>query len=451
MRLLTAVGTRFSNPGDMVQAVIIAPVRDRDTLLLPAGTRVSGKVNKVERLGLGLRHTSATMDLRFSDLHLLDGTVIPIHAQVASVEEAREVVTESGTILGIHPSASFSTGVSTLFALLCVGEPELRLPVLGFKFLAARSPDAEIAFPPGTEMQLRLTREVELASISEDRSAVPLLTAKEGTHLESELGKLPHQQTSLDRKHSSDLINIAIAGTRQSVERAFAAAGWTGTETHGVMALYHMYHCVVQRVGYSRAPMTELTLNSSPPDISFQKNLDTFARRHHIRLWQDERTGVWLGAATEDVKYEIRAMRFTHGSDHQIDNERAKVVNDLIFTGCVSRGALVRRPDLKLVQEGGHSIVTDGDVAVLELNACDDPHGMPANPQKPRPVRTIRAALAVGEDIARSNPVTVGRALIKAIADTSKSQPKEFLGICNRAISLSRIRGNQSDQVLAVR
>jgi hypothetical protein len=359
---------------------------------------------------------------------------------LAAVEEARETVSDTGAVIGIHPGASFSTGVSGVFTLLFIGEPEFRLPVLAFKFLAARSPDAEITFPAGTEMLLRLTHNVELPNQASDRPTVPLVTVSQGDRLQSMLATLPQQQTSGDGKGPSDLINIVLQGSQQAIERAFRAAGWDGSEPHGVMALYHMYHCVVQRVGYRMAPMATLKFNGNPSDVTFQKSLDTFAKRHHIRLWRGPQPDLWLGAATEDIKYKFRALGVTHATDRYIDNERAKIVNDLVFTGCIDRGALVPRPSLNTVRGGPQSVFTDGDVAVLQLNTCDSPRVMPSDPQTRRPVRAVRLALAVTEDIVRSNPVSVGYAMTKSMFESSKVPAKERVqesGAYARAVAIS--------------
>jgi hypothetical protein len=34
------------------------------------------------------------------------------------------------------------------------------------------------------------------------------------------------------------------------------------------------------------APMGRLTLNGATADAEYQKSLDTFSRRHHLRLWE---------------------------------------------------------------------------------------------------------------------------------------------------------------------
>ena len=126
VRLLHHVGSRGSHPGDSVTASVIFPVFDQGRLILAAGALVSGNVELIDKLGLGLRHSVARVDIHFTQLRLLDGTVTPIDARVASVETARETVSADGAILGINPTANFSTGVSIAFTLAVLDESQLR-------------------------------------------------------------------------------------------------------------------------------------------------------------------------------------------------------------------------------------------------------------------------------------------------------------------------------------
>jgi hypothetical protein len=424
VRLLHKVGSRVSHVGDAVQASVVTPVFDHDSLLIPAGAVVMGTVQHTDRLGMGFRHATARLDLQFTQLRLPDGAIVPIDARVASVETARESVRTDGAIIGINPTANFSTGVSALFTLCNLAEREFRLPILGFKFLAARSPDPEIAFPAGTEMVLRVIGNADLRTPA-TQPGVPMLPAAQIADVQNILSNLPAQQTDRGHNRPSDLVNILIIGNRDEVYRSFTAAGWSVPETHGILAFYHMFHCAVERKSSSGLPMSDLKLNGYSPDASFEKSLDTFAKRHHIRLWRDAQSGAWLGAATEDVSYKLYKAHLTHATDRRIDNERAKIVNDLAFTGCIDRGALIPRNSLKPAQESGSSIVTDGDIAVLQLNGCDAPRTMPSDPPKARPVRIVSAVVAVGVDIARSNPITVAVGLTKSLLDNSKMQANE--------------------------
>src|SRR5207253_5703095 len=95
---------------------------------------------------------------------------------------------------------------------------------------------------------------------------------------------------------------------------------------------------VAEMRGYNEAPVSILLLDGRPPDLVFQKQHNTFAARHHLRIWRRPDTfqgkPVWVCAATHDtaIDFSPENRTFTHKIDPEIDKERAKVVNDLLFT-----------------------------------------------------------------------------------------------------------------------
>ena len=119
--------------------------------------------------------------------------------------------------------------------------------------------------------------------------------------------------------------------------------------------------------------MSILLLEGQRPDLVFQKQHNTFAKRHHLRIWRRpvEFRGlpVWVCAATHDIgiEFSMENRTFIHKIDPEIDRERAKVVNDFLLTGMVKGLALVPRPAAP--REGmnatGDQIRTDGAMAVL--------------------------------------------------------------------------------------
>jgi LssY C-terminus len=126
--------------------------------------------------------------------------------------------------------------------------------------------------------------------------------------------------------------------------------------------------------------MNTLTLNGVPSDFVYQKSLDTVQKRHHVRLWkQPQRADVWLGAAAEDIAFRFVLTHWTHSTASKIDNERAKVVNDLAFTGCLDAAGLVPRDFREVLQDpkGERLILTDANIAVVRLNGCTNPRSMP--------------------------------------------------------------------------
>lgn len=402
--------------------MVIAPVYEQDRLVVPQGAVLSGLVEGVDRLGFGIKHPSARINYRFTSLEFPDGTVSRLEARTQEVETGREHVTPGGDIRGINPEANLSSGASVLISAL-IANIDFSVPALGLKFLIARSPDAEIYFPAGTELILRVTTDTTIEDLPGPQN-VPALDEAEERKAETLLAAVP-VQSFLAPNRPSDLVNVMLFGTRGQIARAFRAAGWDGEQNHSPLAAYRMYHCLVQRTGYSMAPMARLRLNGQKPDALYQKSLDTFAKRHHIRLWQQGQSDAWIGATTQDISYAFRGMHMTHAIDEDIDNERAKVVNDLWLTGCVSAASVVPRTGGMQYESVGYPISTDGGVAVLRLNDCDTPLATwmtPIRSQSFRQFTLRRMLVAIGNDLSHSNPVTVAYTLAKNILSGSTLQ-----------------------------
>jgi hypothetical protein len=77
-------------------------------------------------------------------------------------------------------------------------------------------------------------------------------------------------------------------------------------------------------------------------------------------------------AATHDIGIDFSEAdrTFIHRIDSQIDRERDKVVDDLLFTGRVQRFDLVERPAVPRQGRNatGDNLETDGRIAVLLLH-----------------------------------------------------------------------------------
>jgi len=154
------------------------------------------------------------------------------------------------------------------------------------------------------------------------------------------------------------------------VENAFAAAGWSEPEPFTRQSFMRFYRAMSAQRGYATAPMSTLLLDDKPADVEFEKSLNTVARRHHVRIWQQsafDGREAWLGAATHDIGVRLTGHGFNHQTDSRIDGERDWIVDDLAFAGCVEQVQFVDRPTL--ASSYGDPI-TDGRLAVVKLQDC---------------------------------------------------------------------------------
>lgn len=446
-RLNVATGSGVSRPGDRVSATVIAPVYKEGRIVIPQEAILTGDVQKVVRLGLGLKHLAASIAYDFDTLRLPGGEVISIKTSLAEVETAKERVSDDGVVHGISPTANLSSSLASYAWPLLYAAPVAGMPVMAVKFLIARSPDSEILFPAGTEVILRVTE-----TVSVPKTMAPLRVTRITPEDEAKVHQIleGYPQRAEKGGKPSDLLNILFLGSAEQIDRAFRAAGWSGAERTSPMSIYRMYHCLVERRGYKRAPMGKLTLNGTPADGAYQKSLNTFSRRHHLRLWKDpERPGVWVSAATEDTAISVHNMHLTHSIDLHIDDERAKVVNDLVFTGCVDSAALLPRSIVprNLNEKDEGVLITDGSIAILRLNDCHASKTPPLGIARNRPSRLVQGLVALRKDFVRSNVAFVGYRMMKLAArSSSPSEPVAQISESRQMIapSLTPVRTRSS-------
>jgi hypothetical protein len=199
---------------------------------------------------------------------------------------------------------------------------------------------------------------------------------------------------------------------------AFEAAGWTPPDKPSLRVNIRRIRAVADGHGDNSAPMSLLVVDDNEPDMSWQKGFNDVSKRHHIRIWRQSETwngrDIWIGAATRDVDFAyLRPGRaVTHKIDENIDDERDKVVNDLVFASCVDMADSSVRMDAPSWTRNatGDPMKTDGRLAILELNGCgllqpvqlEKNHALPAHgPWAQRFVR--REILSFRSDLLREN------------------------------------------------
>ena len=112
-------------------------------------------------------------------------------------------------------------------------------------------------------------------------------------------------RTETPNKTPSDPTNLMFLGAREQVMTAFGEAGWHAPDDLGVESALKTAQATPRQSGYNSGPVSTLLVAGRAPDLVFQKSLDTFAMRHHLRIWKLSQTyngqEVWVGAATHDI------------------------------------------------------------------------------------------------------------------------------------------------------
>lgn len=414
IRLISTVGSYASRPGSPVSAVLIAPVALDGETVLEAGSILTGRVKSVTRVGLGLRHETASLDLQFDRITPPEAAPIPIAAQVVEVDNGRERVTRDGHIEGVRSTGSISYRVSGYIRTALQWEVHAELAEWVIRSLLFEVPEPEIFYPAGVELTLMLTEPLFLSpsrdagtaqltnataqpidgtaqltnaapqptdATAQLTNAAPQLTDEERTDLAELAAAMPFRTRAPISGRSSDLTNVLFVGTRAQIEAAFEAAGWTQPRPASLRDGIHWIRAVAELRGDDAGSMSVLLLNGAQPDMLWEKGLNDVSKRHHIRIWKAAGTWhgreMWIGAATHDVDiaYLRRGRAVSHTIDEDIDQERDKVAYDLAFSSCGNPVDWTDRPDFPRSAHNatGDPIVTDGRMAVIELNDCSTP------------------------------------------------------------------------------
>ena len=371
IRLNTSVSTRSSKPADPVEAVVIAPVMVNGHIAIAPGTLVHGSIEKVVQSAAP--NERAALLLRFTALES-SGKRSVIAAAVASVDNARENVDETGQINGI-------LATETLTGQLDAGLDRLRTEYGGFASILSAAKNA-VFREPSTDISLPARRGDGFTASPSPYPCHPSITrlpawpAKVRHTLTQIVADEPFRTEAQSPPRPSDLTNLLLVGTEDALRRAFHDAGWSLAAGLTPQSKFETLRALAEDHAYSEAPVSVLLLAGKPPDLVFEKSNNTFKRRHHLRIWR--RPGkvggkpIWAVAATHDIGIDLSEADRTliHRIDPRIDTEREKVVNDLLFTGQAGALDLFERPAVphQTFNATGDRIETDGRIAILRFD-----------------------------------------------------------------------------------
>ncbi len=370
VRLADQISSSMAKPKQPVKAVVIAPVLLNGEIIVPAGAELTGLVKSVQ-LATDPKQR-AVLDLDFTELNA-GGKKAKLSARVASVDNARETVDEAGKILGIAAGETLAGRIDQGIRKVSGKYAGLAEVLKATKeIVGVKETEGNIVYDPGAELTVRLTRPLDFKDVPEG-GASKLEPFPSESELIDMVTAQPFRTFAAKPPRPSDIANLMFIGTQAQLEKTFTEAGWSTAATLSGQSKMETMRAVVEGRGYKEAPVSLLFLDGRPPDLVFQKGNNTFAQRHHLRIWR--RPGdfdgmpIWVCAATHDIGIDFSEKDYTfiHKIDPEIDRERAKVVNDLLFTHQVKSLALVDRESVPQHSQNatGDNLETDGKMAVL--------------------------------------------------------------------------------------
>lgn len=421
VRLLQPVSSYSARQGDSVRAIVIQSPRCDGQDLLPIGTQIQGTIKKVRRVGLGLIHETASVELSFERLDLAGDASVEIDAPITEIDNAREVV-KDGVIHGIRATDTPQGRITSRLAHLPTWNPYSDLGLLAYRTAFPVFPEPEIFLPAGTDVHIVFAKPVQLPSMPREDEPSLEFPAEDAERTASLLPSIP-LRTSTRSGKDADIVNVVLLGTRRQMDAAFASAGWASGTRTTTRSVARELHAFLAFKNDPKAPISRQLLDGKIPDVTWERGLDSYAKREHLRLWRLDAvtpfTDVWVGAFNRETgaALSVRYRHFIHHIDPDLDGGRDMMIRDLVLAGCVEALKIEQDPAraTSTLNATGDWMRTDGSIAIVKLKDCADPvfqFGLaaeqPTEPIRPKSkfVRYLRMQiLSYRSDVVRGNIV----------------------------------------------
>ena len=352
--------------------MLIAPVSMHGKSVLPAGFVVRGMVANPTPAHKRLNHS--VLWLNFGELVGKADRSAAFHARVLNVDNGRESVDSEGVIHGLRPLRRRPGEVEDILLLAAAAHPAVLGSLELGRFIVAEEEKPRITYSKGVELWLTLTAPLRITKVPQPEAWRQPANLPASKDLEALVKGLP-LRTATPREAPSDLINVLFLGSEQAITKAFGQAGWLPAQHLDIKTEAKTFFAVADHHSYKEGPVSSLMINGQLPQLVFEKETNTFAKRHHIRIWRQPGTfqgmPVWIGAGTHDIRIDFsrKERTFSHGVNGDIDREREKIENDLIFTGAVTASGLIQRAGAprSFQNATGDHLETDGAIAALRF------------------------------------------------------------------------------------
>lgn len=366
LHLQTAVSTKTSKEGQPVTAMVSREILAQGGVAVPIGATLKGTIAKcTEATETDER---ASLLLSFTKLTIPGEGDVSVTGHISGVGNARETLTADGTVVGVTesetPAVLLSGALEKLSKNTTIAE-QIKKQRIG-------QVNTAIEYPAGTDIQFTLTEPLAVSRIFASSGLIPLSSNLRAS-LQNLLTDAPQRAASKENK-PGDPLNLVLVGSAQDIEQAFQGAGWSAAKRQDGTSIADTVRAVINGEGYGAAPVSNLYLFGRKEDFAFEKMLNTFNKRHHLRLWQTSARApdgrpIWLGAATHDTGIDIHPGVVSHATDPDLDDERSQVEADLVAGGDVQAVQLVARPNplTSGMTATGGAWHTDGKLLAVDL------------------------------------------------------------------------------------
>lgn len=367
LHLKTAVSTKTSKEGQPITATVVREVLIANGVALPLGSTLHGVVERCAQPADADKR--AELLLSFHQIDVAGSGTLALKGQLSGVSNARESLLADGTIVGVlqtEAPVSYLGGILQKIGGMnsTIGD-QIQKQKIG-------QVNTSIELPPGSDLLYTLAEPLTVARLYAS-SGSGRLPGSLHEAVTSTLYDAP-QRAESEKRQPGDPINLVFVGTAQEIERAFQQAGWTEPKKTNQQSIWKTATAVINNDGYGTAPISDLYLFGRKEDLAFEKTLNTFNKRHHLRLWQtasraSDGRPIWLAAATHDIGLDVHPGVVSHATDPDLDDERAQVGADLVDGGNVQATELVTPPSplSKGMTATGGAWHTDGRLLAIDL------------------------------------------------------------------------------------
>lgn len=367
LHLKTAISTKTSQEGQPITASLVREVVVQDGVALPLGSVLRGVVEKCSQPTTPDQR--AELLLSFHQIDIPGGGSLTLKGRLSGVSNARESLLADGTIVGVLETEAPVSLLGGVIQKIGGMDPSIADQIEKQKIGKVNT---AIELPAGSDLLFTLVQPLNLPRLFPS-SGAGRLPGDLHEKVASLLRDAPQRAESV-KNQPGDPINLVFVGTAQEIEQAFRQAGWTEPKRKNQQSIWKTATAVINNDGYGTAPISDLYLFGRKEDLAFEKTLNTFNKRHHLRLWQTtahapDGRPIWLAAATHDIGLDVHPGVISHATDPDLDDERAQVGADLVEGGTIQATEFVTPPNplSKGMTATGGAWHTDGRLLAIDL------------------------------------------------------------------------------------